>query len=151
MSQFMIMPRCPEGDQGGTSPCLFMGPKTVDVFRSTPNFPSPTILPAQHHHSILSTNDKGLGLFATHDLKVTDLILAERPLLLVPSRVQDNLNGESGSKYCGGCPEEWEAIILFVSGGMCPKQQAAFAKLENDLPGGYGPITGVAASNGFGS
>ena len=107
----MIMPRCPEGDQGGTSPCLFMGPKTVDVFLSTPNFPSPIILPTQPHHSILSTNDKGLGLFATHDLKVTDLFLAKRPLLLVPSRVQDNLNGESGPEYCGGCPEEWEAII----------------------------------------
>ena len=75
-------------DQGETSPCLFWGPKTFDVFRSTPNFPSPAIQPTQPQHSIRPTKDKGLGLFVTRDLNPTDLILAERPLLVILSRIQ---------------------------------------------------------------
>jgi len=113
-AEFMAMPsRGPYQlpDQGGTSPCLFIGPKTVHVFFSIPHFPSPITLPDQPQYTTRSTKDKGLGLFATRDSKPTDLILAERPLLVVPSRVQDGMKGNSRGHSFGSSGKEWEAII----------------------------------------
>jgi len=152
-AEFMVMPsHSPYQllNQGGTSPCLFISPKTANVSVSILYFPSSIIHPAQPRHSIHSTNDNGLGLFATRDLKPTNLILIERPLLVIPSWMQDGMNGDSKEHSLGDSSKEWEAIIRSVFKlKMSPKHQVAFAKLENNLPGGYGPITGIMASNGF--
>ncbi|KAF8876956.1 hypothetical protein BD779DRAFT_1650515, partial [Infundibulicybe gibba] len=67
----------------GWSECL-VADKIKDKILSTPGFPAPLAHPPKVHR-IGSAPGKSLGIFATHDLDMGDLIYAERPLLVLPS------------------------------------------------------------------
>jgi hypothetical protein len=64
--------------------CMFQSGTDMDTVFSIPNFPLPMPRPKEINYQILSTPTVGFGMFATRDLNIGDLILAERPLVFIP-------------------------------------------------------------------
>ncbi|KAF8876962.1 hypothetical protein BD779DRAFT_1677572 [Infundibulicybe gibba] len=105
----------------GWSKCL-VADKIKDKIPSSPGFPAPLAHPPKVHR-IGSAPGKGLGIFATHDLDVGDLIYAERPLLVLPSCTKN---------IRIGYPQDWtgeqvEWTTMFVWNQQCYR---AFERLE---------------------
>ncbi|KAG6847702.1 hypothetical protein H0H93_006432, partial [Arthromyces matolae] len=67
------------------SECILHNDKQRDALLSIPNFPQPVPSPPEPRHRVGPTDSvHALGLFATRDLKMGDLVFAERPLLVTP-------------------------------------------------------------------
>jgi hypothetical protein len=96
----------------------------------------------------------GLGMFATRDLQVGELILCERPILLLP-RLLD-------SSFIIGRPTffppqknpanraAWEAIFCPFFERISKEKQDEYRALENSHPeDGIGPLLGTFRTNSF--
>ncbi|KAF8875757.1 hypothetical protein BD779DRAFT_204594 [Infundibulicybe gibba] len=137
----------------GWSECL-VADKIKDKILSTPGFPAPLAHPPKVHR-IGSAPGKGLGIFATRDLDMGDLIYAERPLLVLPSCTKN---------IRIGYPQDWtgeqvERTTMFVWNQQCyraferlePEAQDAFLSLANiHTEDGSWTTHGICRTNGFG-
>ncbi|KAF5376449.1 hypothetical protein D9615_008610 [Tricholomella constricta] len=136
--------------------CLFLGGKQKREIVSTPGFPSPVPRPPQVRHRI-GPSRFGIGMFATRNIKMGDLIVSERPLLVSPIAVPPlPLN----------LPISFEPTLLQIMqarmvehekrlenclGRMLPENRAAFLALHNShTEDGSGPIFGRIRTNGIG-
>lgn len=122
---------------------------------SKPGFPKPVSHPPHPLHCVASARDKGLGVFATRDIKEGELILAERAILMVPANVP------SAGVYLPGhfTIEEllqermnlWEKKLQSFVDRMLPERRATLMALANsNKHDGSGPILGRIRTNGFG-
>ena len=57
---------------------------TKDKVIRAPGYPQPVAKTPRINYVIKATPDMGLGMFATRDIDLGDIILSERPLLVVP-------------------------------------------------------------------
>ena len=57
---------------------------TKDKVIHAPGYPQPVAKTPQINYIIKPTPDMGMGMFATRDIDLGDIILSERPLLVVP-------------------------------------------------------------------
>ncbi|KAF7297914.1 SET domain-containing protein [Mycena chlorophos] len=130
---------------------LFKGSK--ELLLSTPGFPQPlpplSINPA---FRVGPVPGKGLGLFATRSLKQGDLILTERPLLILPATVHcpfpTDLTGEQILQHQ---LNDREQFVEPVIERMTEERRDAFFRLHNShTEDGSGPITGIVRTNGIG-
>ncbi|KAF8875771.1 hypothetical protein BD779DRAFT_205238 [Infundibulicybe gibba] len=106
-------------------------------------------------HRIGPAPGKGLGIFATRDLDMGDLIYVERPLLVLPS-CANHVKIE--------CPQNWSTeqvkrALMFEWDKHChraferldPGAQEAYLSLANiHADGGCGTTLGICRTNGFG-
>ncbi|KAF8875756.1 hypothetical protein BD779DRAFT_1475919 [Infundibulicybe gibba] len=137
----------------GWSECLVTNKIKAKIL-STPGFPTPLVRPPRAHH-IDSSPGKGLGIFATRDLDMGDLIHVERPLLVIPSCT---------THVKVKCPQGWseeqvEWAKLFEWDKQCyralerlePEAQGAYLSLANvHTEDGTGTTHGILRTNGFG-
>ncbi|KAG5342342.1 hypothetical protein C0989_002813 [Termitomyces sp. Mn162] len=90
-----------------------------------------------------------MGMFATRDLAPSDLILAERPLLVVPQRDLNVVFTKAGHAQPPPV-EAMEALLKVCVDRMLPDNRTAFFELHNchtkDDPG---PILGIVRTNGI--
>ncbi|KAF8870749.1 hypothetical protein CPB84DRAFT_829058 [Gymnopilus junonius] len=114
---------------------------------------------------VKATPTKGLGVFATKDIQMGELIFAERPLLVVPRgnhKVVQMLNLDldldlaldlDDEKHKEMVMLEWEKQLEVAVGRMLKKDREAFMELANSHTGeqgdGSGPILGIVRTNGF--
>lgn len=100
----------------------------------------------------------GLGLFATRDIKMGELIFAERPLIITPCNIGlitlylPNVESQHDAKTTLAIVRfEWEKKLELALGKMTPDDQAAFTSLANcHKEDGSGPLLGISRTNGFG-
>ena len=98
----------------------------------------------------------GLGVFATRDIKMNELIFAERPLLVSPRNI-NNYTALNVRHYDFTKTRmeillmEWEKMLEVAVGRMEPEDRKAFMELTNiHKEDGSGPIYGIIRTNGFG-
>ena len=137
------------------SECLFMGPGAKRAVLSTPGFPSDLPRPDKPSHKICETPTAGgLGMVATRDLKMGDLITSERPLFVTccASYIPTNTApGTPMAQVIQASLAQWEKYLECAFNRMTEKNQAAFRALANShTEDGSGPLLGVVRTNGFG-
>jgi hypothetical protein len=121
---------------------------------ATPGYPRRLERPSSTAHRISNVPGKGLGIFATRELKMGDLIFAERPIIVVPAFSPARLNIPANFTE----PMAFQAILYEQEQNIeqCfarvePDQKAAFLALHNShLHDGSGPLLGRVRTNGFG-
>ncbi|KAJ6448907.1 hypothetical protein C8R45DRAFT_1131511 [Mycena sanguinolenta] len=130
--------------------CIFY-PGSKEVVLNCPGFPQPLVHPTTPTFRLRAVPGKGMGLFSTRDLKMGDLILCERPLLVspcvVPTDPDPSLTDEMSRQYILDMSEEYYAIAV---GRMWPKDKVAFMALANShTEDGSGPCSGIIRTNGL--
>jgi hypothetical protein len=122
--------------------CIFRGGKALKTVFSTPKFPLPMPTPNGDTYEILPTPNTGLGIFASRDIKMGDLVLSERPLIVVPMSLPPG-NGPTGDF-------DWDTFIQPCFDRLSPDNKAAYRALANShTEDGSGPLHGVVLTNGF--
>lgn len=85
----------------GTSECVLTGWAKRRIV-TAPGFPAPLDKPARACYVVLASTAKGYGVFATENIQVGQLVLAERPLIVAPTwsraDVSDNLTPEQHAR-----------------------------------------------------
>jgi hypothetical protein len=79
--------------------CMLRGGPDMNAVFSISNFPLPMPRPKEINYQILSTPTMGFGMFATCDLKIGDLILAERPLLFIPRSIHRQVQSDQTTNF----------------------------------------------------
>lgn len=104
---------------------------------------------------VVKTPTMGLGVFATRDLRVGELIICERPLLVIP--VTFPVPTVIPARYTSGqllsiAMYEWEKNFLETAfSKMTAGNQKAYKNLMNKhTQDGSGPLLGIARTNGYG-
>ncbi|KAJ7903799.1 hypothetical protein B0H14DRAFT_2427686 [Mycena olivaceomarginata] len=148
---FTTLPIISFEDDEPVTECFFF-PGTKELVMKTPGFPQPLVHPTTPAVRLGAVPGKGMGLFSTRALKMGDLILSERPLLVAARGVystaphhytpemvfQHSLN--ELEKYCSVSVQR-----------MRPENRAAFMALANShKEDGSGPIVGITRTNGLG-
>jgi hypothetical protein len=137
----------------GRSECILRGSVSKQNIFSTPGFPSPISQPFQTRYLVKVTTDMGLGMFASSDIKMGDLIIAERPLMVTPGAVDlniDYLETISNDQKRQIVLLEWEKVLDRCFQRLSNEDQAAFLTLANtNNKDGSGQILGKIRTNGF--
>ena len=142
-------------DPDGHSEWIVYGPTKAKVINA-PGYPQPVPKPkgTQPAYIIKPSPNMGLGVFATRDIKMGELIFAERPLLVSP-RSNIGVNVGSLEQYdwktqIAIAMMEWEKTLEIAVGRMEPEDRKAFMELANShKEDGSGPILGIIRTNGF--
>ena len=166
LSSFLLITTVPsemftdQPDPDGRSEWIVHGPTEAKII-NTPGFPKPVPKPKtsngiQPAYIVKSTPDMGLGVFATRDIKMNELIFAERPLLVSPRNI-NNYTALNVRHYDFTKTRmeillmEWEKMLEVAVGRMEPEDRKAFMELTNiHKEDGSGPIHGIIRTNGFG-
>ncbi|KAL1755469.1 hypothetical protein FB107DRAFT_290811 [Schizophyllum commune] len=122
---------------------------------SQPGFPRPVPRPSTPAHRIAPAGDKGLGVFATRNIKGGELILAERPLLMTPATIppmSTNIpNHFTLQQLTLAKMADWEIYLKQFVKRMLPDRYEKFMALANNHQhDGSGEILGRIRTNSFG-
>ncbi|KAG5643465.1 hypothetical protein DXG03_000897 [Asterophora parasitica] len=136
--------------------CLFYGGKVKREILATPGFPASVPRPPHVCHS-LETSAFGMGVFATRDIKMGDLIMAERPLSVTPAAIPPlDLNFPKGfnptiDQVVEARMIQYEKLLETSISRMFPENRDALFALHNaHTEDGSGPIFGRIRTNGIG-
>jgi hypothetical protein len=106
-------------------------------------YPLPMPHPGGINYEIRPTPSMGLGMFAKRDLKRGELILAERPLLVVPT-------APTAAQLFRRNVSNRDALLQLCFDRLTPENQAAYRALANShTQDGSGPLHGILRTNGF--
>jgi hypothetical protein len=136
----------------GWSECLLEGPEIKRNILSVPGFPMAVEKPPDVRHRIEDSPLGGLGVFATKELNLSDLIFAERPLLVAPMRqpqlpVAVNVDA-TRAEIRQATMSAYDAWFQAAVSRMNPTARMSFLALGNRHPDdGWGP--GRFLSNAF--
>ncbi|KAJ7218296.1 hypothetical protein C8J57DRAFT_1395150 [Mycena rebaudengoi] len=134
-----------------TTECLFLyGSK--EVLMNIPGFPEPVKYPTQPAFYMKPSPGKGNGLFSKRALKMGDLILSERPLLVTtPVISTDEPTGLTHEQHVQLSLNRMEKIYTLCVDRMSSESKEAFMGLANShTQDGSGPVTGIVRTNGLG-
>ncbi|KDR74749.1 hypothetical protein GALMADRAFT_141092 [Galerina marginata CBS 339.88] len=125
--------------------------KILDLSDYPQPVPRPVGPPA---YVVRRTPTMGMGVFATRDIKIGDLIFSERPLLVIPRNL-----GSLGIRMPEGYDNkthqmitmfEWEKQLEIAVNRMNPEDQSVFRSLANNhTEDGSGPLLGIVRTNGY--
>ncbi|KAK7061308.1 ER lumen protein-retaining receptor [Favolaschia claudopus] len=133
------------------SECIFFG-GSKEVVMAIPNFPRPMRHPKTVAFRMGHAPGKGMGLFSTRALRVGNLILTERPLLVCARNIADKAPGHySPEMMIQYVLDETERTYEIAYNRMSAADKEAFMALANcHLEDGSGPLTGRVRTNGLG-
>jgi hypothetical protein len=96
-------------------------------------------------YEILLTSTMGLRMFASRDIQKGELILAERPLIVMPKSPYPSIfDVQLHPSF------DWDDFIKPAFDRLTPENQAMFYTLANSpTKNGGGPLYGVFRMNGF--
>ncbi|KAJ7188718.1 hypothetical protein C8R46DRAFT_1055588 [Mycena filopes] len=145
------VPNGPNCDYSEPASECFFFPGSKEVLLNLPNYPQPLIRPQTAAFRVLDVPGKGKGLFSTRPLKMGDLILAERPLLVcargIPVPRPPKFTDKQFFQYA---LNELEKSCEIALGRMVPEAREAFMALANcHTEDGSGPIVGRVRTNGL--
>ncbi|KAF9538634.1 SET domain-containing protein [Agrocybe pediades] len=145
-------------DPDGHSVWIVLGPtkgKVVGRPGYLKGLPKPSGPPA---YEVKTVPNMGMGIFATRDIAVGELVFAERPLLVAPLDLSP-MAGKSAIKLRDKyTPDEFKQILMlecekhldFALAVMLPENRQAYLALANDhKEDGSGPLLGILRTNGY--
>jgi hypothetical protein len=117
----------------GVTDCLIWGPEDKKLI---PKYPTPLRNPPTRNFEIRSAGDPkmGLGLFATRDFQVGDLILHERPILLVPRLLDSAFITGALSVNSPAHQAAWQSIFCPFFERVSKEKQNKYRALANGYP-----------------
>jgi hypothetical protein len=138
----------------GWSECMLPGSVKKTVL-ATPGFPKPILRPPTTVHCIKPLADgSGLGVFATENITMGDLIFSERPMYIGPAAHMPSGNMPSHfsmEQIRQATLFEQERLLQVCFGRMPVEMQNAFMALSNSHKhDGSGPLMGIIRTNAFG-
>ncbi|KAI0785779.1 hypothetical protein C8Q75DRAFT_722251 [Abortiporus biennis] len=140
----------------GWTACL-VDPCIVRQIHATPGFPRKLQRPPKKNYEIRPVDGKGLAMFATEDIDVGELIVCERPLVLVQTTVDlpdqlRNTNVElSEESLRQAVITNLERRLESLVDQMDAKFREQYLALVNAHHDGSGPLLGRLRTNGFAS
>lgn len=140
---------------GGITECYISGYLKRKIV-STPGIGAAPPVPPEKVYRISEAHGKGLGMYATQDIHAGDLIVAERPLLVVPRNISSTRPGEvpeylTMHQIHQVMLHDTEQVYTALLERQDPERKEAFMKLANShRSDGSGPILGRVRTNGFG-
>ncbi|KAF9078723.1 hypothetical protein BDP27DRAFT_1412669 [Rhodocollybia butyracea] len=161
---YATLPPVPPGTKysdflgGGYSEC-WISDHIKRTIEATPNFPTLPLTPTGGKaYRIAKAGDKGLGMFATRLIRAGDLIIDERPLIVVPasSIALEGVLSYLANKYT---PDQRLRIMLhekdrcmeLAYNKLDPERKKAFMALFNcHSRDGSGEFMGRVRTNGIG-
>ncbi|KAJ7782629.1 hypothetical protein B0H16DRAFT_1446935 [Mycena metata] len=150
---FTSLPNIPldEHDPDNWTSCLLQVATKAQIV-DTPGFPRPLLHPPKPRYHIGPTPNMGLAAFSSCALKMGDLILSERALLIAPAHLfaEDNFPEDfTDAQLHQAVFAQAEARLQVAYDRMLPENQKAYMALANShLQDGSGPILGVMRTNG---
>ena len=122
--------------------------------------PVPKVKSTEPSFEVKKTPNMGMGVFATRDIAMGELIIAERPMLIVPRQtyalhltLQPTLRQIYPPSLLSKLGlREWETLLKCAFDRMPPEDQKAYMELTNIYQGnsdGIGPIWGIMQTNSF--
>ncbi|KAG5642440.1 hypothetical protein DXG03_002786 [Asterophora parasitica] len=133
--------------------CVFWGGDHKRTIVSTPGFPSPIPRPRQVLHRVAPSRF-GMGVFATRNIAMDDLIVSERPLLMAPHVIPPlplNFSPDfkpTHAQIMEARMVQYEQYLDMALERMFPENCAAFLALHNaHTEDGSGPIYGRVRTN----
>ncbi|KAL0573394.1 hypothetical protein V5O48_008568 [Marasmius crinis-equi] len=134
------------------SQCL-ISVRAENRIRSIPEFPA-SLPPTDHCYAIKPSPGKGLGMFASRDIKQGEVILAERPIVVVPSPITYPWRAQDESRYTATQIQlalnlEFENVIESLVARSGPQAKEAILGLVHCRPE-MGELWGRLQSNCFG-
>lgn len=112
---------------------FLLSPDAKEAISAIPGFPTPYTPSLRVHYRIGDAPGAGQGMFALTDLETGDLILRERPLLLLPL-------------YMIGTSATLEQLYAKIIALLKPEDRVEFAKLANCKTDGN-PLMGIMSTN----
>ncbi|KAF7357580.1 SET domain-containing protein [Mycena sanguinolenta] len=147
---YTTLPPDAKDDEPVTECILCPGSKEVVI--NTPGFPQPLVHPATPAFRLDTVPGKGMGLFSTRDLKMGDLILSERPLIVSTraTRVK-GIPNQAREMFIQHSMDMFEKCCALAVDRMRPENKAAFMALANShTKDGSGQCVGIMRTNGVG-
>lgn len=136
----------------GWSECILTYKAKATILQ-TPGYPQPILRRARPVHCIRE-GTCGLGVFATEDIQMGELIFSERALFIGPAaarfdvRLPENCTAEQRRQVILHESEKEKKIAI---DRMPDEYRKRFMALANShLHDGSGPIMGIIRTNGFG-
>ncbi|RDB28333.1 SET domain-containing protein 5 [Hypsizygus marmoreus] len=131
--------------------CIFPGPRPAHAILNMPYFPSHVPKPPMPRHRIHATSAMGLGFFATCDLRMGDLIFAERPLVVMPHALAVPVDNSTPLEQRPlAVAMGYERVLEQLVQKMIPENWAALKALANvHKADETGPIFGIVKTNAF--
>ncbi|KAJ7287127.1 hypothetical protein C8J57DRAFT_1167086 [Mycena rebaudengoi] len=129
----------------------FLLAETKEYFINLPGFPKPPTNPATATYRVGLSPGKGLGLFSTRKLKMGQIVLSERPLLIAMRAMRDgrlhpDMDSELLFRFC----EHLERNLEICVARMAPAAREAWYALENSYTEEQlGPNVGRMQTNGI--
>ncbi|KAJ7169115.1 hypothetical protein C8R43DRAFT_1155413 [Mycena crocata] len=144
---YTTLPIGAEDDEPVTE-CFFF-PGSKEVLMNIPGFPQPMVRPKTSAFRVAATKDMGMGLFSTRALKMGDLILTERPLLVSARGISIPIpKGFTSEQMAQHTLNELERVYTVCLSRMRPEKKKAFMALANShKEDGSGPIVGIVRTN----
>ncbi|KAK7460845.1 hypothetical protein VKT23_008776 [Stygiomarasmius scandens] len=137
----------------GWAECFITG-RAKRAILSTPGFPE--ALPRADSarpipYEIRESSGKGMGMFATRDIECGELIMAERPMLVIPAAYAPAVPVHfTPAQQQQAVLNEMEKILEQMVGRMPEEMQRAYKELSNcHQEDGSGPLFGIARTNGL--
>lgn len=132
----------PQSDRNGEAQCVWIvkgstKPKVLNASGYPAQIPEPRL---PDLCEVRSTPDMGMGVFAKHDIERGEIILAERPLLVIPENI------------VGATPSEFESLLEAAVGRLSPESQADFKELQNSFSSDQcagRPLLGIVKTNNY--
>ncbi|OCH89358.1 SET domain-containing protein [Obba rivulosa] len=140
--------RC--NDPAGETECILRG-GMKEAILAQPGFSCGVPAPLETAHTINPVPGRGLGMFATRELRYGDLIFAERPLIVAPAAYMTRAPPtETGEPSLEWLFMEWEDLLKAAVGRMSTENQEAYRALANShVNDGSPPLLGIMRTNGF--
>lgn len=154
-------PGFPDDPDGHTEVVVPSYGNALQRIRATPGHLKPVPKPPHKNYIIKKTEDMGLGMFATHNIRKGDLIFAERPLFCTPEVIDNaifdaqrvksfGIKGADMTSFVWGLSEK---RLEHMMSRMSEADREAVMKLENCHEGeaGSGPLVGRVRTNCYGT
>lgn len=151
---FTIIPPKVDGidDPDGWSVCFVDGIAKRTIL-NTPGLPRPLLHPSRPSYWVTTAQHMGLGIFSKRLIKMGEIILSERPLIIVPDTIDATLKqfgGSADEETRLGLMREWERALGNCIDMMDEKNRQELLKLRNAYEGdGSGPYLGIIRTNGY--
>ena len=161
----VTLPPRADGDKSNNHTECYISAAVRDMILNTPGFPQEPAQPSSTAHRIGSSPDEygkdaGLAVYATRDIKQSELIFSERPLFVLGDVAMiatvpiDELiaRGEpmASEQFLQVRYKECEAEIAAAVEKMTEANRTAYMALANNHEhDGNGPTTGILRTNGF--
>ncbi|KAG7443372.1 SET domain-containing protein [Guyanagaster necrorhizus] len=137
----------------GWAECVLTGYVKKQIL-ATPGFPCPIERTKEPVFHISSTPDRGLGMFAVKRMKMGDLVLDERPMMVTPALANpSNITFPESfteKEVYQAAIYEYEKTLRFCFRRMPKENQQAFMGLSNcHQHDGSGILFGIIRTNGY--